>query len=88
MQQDLHILVGIDLQDRVNHAVEVQDLLTEFGCNIKTRVGLHEVQDDFCAGDGLILLEMTGTQQKTEELIGRLNQIESVDAEKMIFGHD
>jgi len=56
-----HVTVlGIRIEDRVKEAGEVQKVLTKFGCSIKTRLGLHEVSNDFCSSSGLILLELTG----------------------------
>ena len=37
-----HIVLGIHITNRLQKAAEVQKLFTEFGCNIKTRLGLHE----------------------------------------------
>jgi hypothetical protein len=42
-----HLILGIHVTDRVQKAGEVQQLFTEYGCNIKTRLGLHEVAQDF-----------------------------------------
>ena len=36
--------------------------LTEYGCNIKLRVGLHETGEDFCSDDGVIMLQACGDQ--------------------------
>ena len=40
---DEHIILGIHITDRLKNAVDVQKVFTEYGCNIKTRVGLHDV---------------------------------------------
>ena len=40
---DPHIILGVHITDRLKNAVDVQKVFTEFGCNIKTRVGLHDV---------------------------------------------
>jgi hypothetical protein len=36
---DGHIILGIHVSDRLKNAVEVQKVFTEYGCNIKTRIG-------------------------------------------------
>ena len=37
-----HLILGVHITNRVKHVPEVQKVLTEFGCSIKTRLGLHE----------------------------------------------
>ncbi len=36
------IILGVQVTNRIKNALEVQEILTKFGCNIKTRLGLHE----------------------------------------------
>jgi hypothetical protein len=83
---DQHIILGVHLTDRVAQATDVQAALTEYGCNIKTRVGLHEVEN-VCSPAGVILLEMYGDPARSEELADKLNAIEGVEVQKMVFGH-
>jgi hypothetical protein len=52
------VLVKID--HRSTEATKVQEILTQFGCSIKVRLGLHEVSKEFCANDGLVILEVDG----------------------------
>lgn len=87
MTKDTHYILGVHLDDRVKRATEVQQLLTDFGCNIKTRIGLHEVTGDFCAGYGLILLEMISNPDKVDELAGKLKKIDGVSVQQMVFAH-
>jgi hypothetical protein len=81
-----HVIVGVYLKNRQKDAPEVQRFLTDYGCYIQERIGLHEVQGEFCAGYGLILLHMFGEQRFTDELVGILNAIQGVEAKKMVFG--
>jgi ACT domain-containing protein len=83
-----HLIVGIHITDRVLHVPKVQDLFTEYGCSIKTRLGLHETSDQSCSPNGLILLEMAGPESPVEELIRKLKAIEGVDVQTMIFEHE
>jgi len=83
-----HVVVGIHVQDRAQHSVGVQQILTEFGCSIKTRIGLHEVSNDFCSPNGVILIEFVGESAKCDEFVTKLGGIEGVDAKTMVFGHD
>lgn len=87
MAQDKHYIVGIHVDDRIKRASDVQQLLTDYGCNIKTRIGLHEVTGQFCAGFGLILLEMIGDPEKVRELVQKLDAIDGVSVQQMVFDH-
>jgi hypothetical protein len=64
---------------------EVQAILTKFGCTIKTRLGLHEVKDDYCARNGLIILELTGTIEEFYKLENELLKIDGLVVKKMVF---
>jgi hypothetical protein len=88
MSEPRHIVFGIHISDRVHHVPRVQDLFTEYGCSIKTRIGLHTVSDDYCSPNGLILLEMAGPEPPVFELLDRLKAIEGVDVQQMVFEHD
>ena len=44
-----YYIIGIRMDNRVNNATNLQDLLTKNGCNIKARLGLHETGDDLCS---------------------------------------
>jgi len=85
---DKHIILGIHVTDRVSKAGQVQQILTEYGCSIKTRVGLHEVTETECSPRGLILLEVCGAEATADEMLGKLSAIEGVDVQKMVFGHN
>lgn len=78
-------ILGVMVTDRVNEAFRVQDVLTKFGCTIKTRLGLHETSDEYCSSNGLILLELTGDQQEFVKLENALLSIEGVQVKKMVF---
>ena len=82
-----HIILGVHITDRIHHVDSVQHLLTEYGCSIRTRLGLHEANKGFCSPNGLLLLEMTDEDAKATELMDKLNAIEGVEAQKMTFDH-
>lgn len=88
MDKSRHIVLGIHITDRAHRAHAVQDLLTEYGCSIKTRIGLHEVSEKFCSPNGLLLLEMAGDEKPVFELIEKLNAVQGVDIQQMVFEHD
>ncbi|MBN2601500.1 MAG: hypothetical protein JXR87_05875 [Candidatus Marinimicrobia bacterium] len=65
---------------RKKEAITVQKILTEWGCLIKTRLGLHEGVLDDCSEIGSIILEMVGENNKHEELVRKLNLLAGVTA--------
>jgi hypothetical protein len=87
MSKAKHIIFGVHLDDRVHEAPDVQRVFTEFGCNIRTRIGLHHVQEEFCSPRGLILLEMYGDEARCHELAATLSAMPGVEVQKMIFDH-
>ena len=88
MDRPRHIVLGVHITDRVHHAHVVQDVLTEYGRCIKTRIGLHEVSDQFCSPNGLVLLEVAGDEKPVFEMIDKLKAVEGVDIQQMIFEHN
>ena len=61
-------ILGIKLFERVSTAADFQKILSEYGCFIKTRIGLHSVSDGICAPNGIILIEFIGNEEKLSEL--------------------
>lgn len=89
-KMDNHVVLGVHITDRLQEAVRVQEALTAFGGYIKTRVGLHEVElqgSDVGSKNGLVLLEMVGPPAKARQLAKRLNAIEGVEVQSMVFKH-
>jgi hypothetical protein len=71
------VLVG----NRKESAVEVQKVLTETGCFIKTRLGLHDGTPEQCTNTGLIILELIGGAQEKKALFDKLKVIPHVNVE-------
>ena len=84
---DDHIILGIHVSDRLKNAVDVQKVFTEYGCNIKTRVGLHDVDADVCSPSGVVLIEFFGSDDEATAMMAKLNAVEGVIVQKMLFGH-
>jgi hypothetical protein len=82
-----HIIMGVHITDRIHHVRSVQEVLTEYGCNIRTRLGLHEADTGFCSPNGLLILEMTDDLAAAQKLTDKLSAIEGVEVQKMVFGH-
>ncbi len=73
-------IILIYLNHRTQAAVQVQKILSAWGCMIKTRLGIHDGVLDECTETGLIFLEVVGDQEKLKELTRKLNLVKGVDA--------
>ena len=79
------IILGIQITDRLTKAPEVQKIFSKYGCNIKTRLGLHEVNENACSSSGLVLLEMFGKEEEILRMEKDLKAIEGIRVQKMVF---
>ncbi len=84
---DDHIILGIHVTDRLKEARDVQAVFTEYGCNIKTRVGLHDVSETSCSPSGVVLIEFFGAAEEAAAMVDKLAAVEGVHVQKMVFGH-
>jgi len=82
-----HIIVAAHITERAIQASLVQSILTEYGRDIKTRIGLHEPTPEGVSPNGVIVLEFVGPQSQCETLIEALNAIIGVEAKSIIFEH-
>jgi hypothetical protein len=78
-------ILGVHLSERVKDATKLQGILTKYGCSIKTRLGLHDVSEDYCSPCGLVILELTGDLKECDKLEKELKQIKGLSMKKMVF---
>ena len=71
-------IFGIRLSDRIKNSTQLQDLLTEYGCIIKTRIGLHDTSCGVCSPYGIILLEVINDEERIEGMINELQKVQGV----------
>lgn len=79
------IIYGVHIDNRVEEIPDVQAIFTAYGCYIKTRIGLHQVEDGMCSPTGLILLEMYGDERMIAEMKSKLTQHPGVTVKEMVF---
>lgn len=82
---DKQIIFGIKISNRLQNVPHLQVILTEYGCNIKTRLGLHDVSETSCSPNGLLVLEMYGETATIEEMEAKLKSVPGIDIQKMVF---
>lgn len=76
-------IIGLMVDQRSDSAVNVQKILTGWGCIIKTRLGLHDGILDTCTQSGLIILEVIGEEAQKLELVRKLNLLKGVVAQQI-----
>ncbi|GKX32046.1 hypothetical protein SH1V18_45260 [Vallitalea longa] len=72
-------ILGFKVSNRLEEVDRVQDVLTEKGNIIDTRLGLHQDSEE-----GIILLELN-EDNGCEELESKLNSIEGIEVKKITF---
>jgi len=82
-----HVLYAVHVTDRLRQVAKVQELLTQYGAHVKTRLGLHEVSQKHSAPNGLLVLEMFGDAKRCRQLYTKLNAIRGVEVKRVVFGH-
>ena len=82
-----HTILGIHITDRVERAGEVQTVLGAYGCHIRTRLGLHDVGEKSCSSNGLILIEVVGSEADSRAITAALRAVKGVQVQKMVFAH-
>ncbi|AKI97550.1 hypothetical protein [Kosmotoga pacifica] len=80
------MVVMVDHRKEV--ATKVQQILTGWGCLIKTRLGLHDGVLDNCSDVGLIILELVGEEKQHQELCRKLNLLDGVKAKYISLSFD
>ena len=78
-----HIL-GIQIANPAEAGERLQDTLTKYGCTIRTRMGLHNDEED--GSEGLIILELMNDPEEITNLKKALSQLENVEMKEMVFG--
>lgn len=70
-------IMAITIKKRTEEAVEVQSVLTEFGCYIQTRLGLHDTSEG-CSNAGIIILQLHCDDEIAGKLRDKLDSLEGV----------
>jgi hypothetical protein len=72
-------IIGIAINDRNNDSMKLQEILTEYGCVIKTRIGIHDMGEYKCLKYGIVLIEVV---DKVNEIYDRLSKFWKVQMMK------
>ncbi|MFA6028696.1 MAG: hypothetical protein WC969_02450 [Elusimicrobiota bacterium] len=83
---DKHVIFGVHVTERTRNAGRIQSVLTKHGCQIRTRLGLHDADESRCSPNGLILLEVVGKPAQVSGLEKGLKSIRGLEVKRMTFG--
>jgi hypothetical protein len=78
-------IIGILVTDRIKEAGRTQETLSRYANVIKSRLGFHEVTEAVCSRTGVIILQLSGSREKIEQLEYELSQIGGLEIQRMIF---
>ncbi len=74
-------VIGITLENRIETSVEFQKLISKFGCEIRTRIGLHPSREDICLNRGIVLLEVNGKAERLIEELSKEQDVQTMEFE-------
>ena len=77
----LLVLVG----KRKESAVKLQQVLTAWGCLIKTRLGLHSGVMENCTETGFLFLELYGSDEDNAELARKVAVIPGIESKLVVL---
>ena len=81
----MNSIVAIKINGREAKASIVQEILTKYGCNIRTRVGFHEVNEDQCSMDGILILQLFGKDTEIQAMLGEIDKLDGVSSKLIEF---
>jgi len=81
----MNSLMAIKVNGRDSKAPHLQEILTKYGCNIITRVGFHETNEDKCSIDGIIILQLCGNESEIKTLFNDINSLDGVTSKFIEF---
>lgn len=68
-------LLIVLLGNRLHTATKFQHIISEFGCIIRTRIGLHHEVSGKCSNQGVIILELIGEKSKQKTLVNEIKAL-------------
>jgi hypothetical protein len=78
-----HTIFGIHISHRTENVPAVQAALTKYGCNIRTRLGIHDADATSCSPSGLVLVDVFGPE--IDEFYKELKDLKGTDLQRMDF---
>jgi hypothetical protein len=70
----------LSVEKRNSCAVRIQEALTTSGCEIRTRLGIHDSSAEACSDKGLIILEILSEENSIKPLLAKFEALDGVKA--------
>lgn len=70
------VIIGIKLENRASDALKLQEILTLYGCEIQTRIGLHPIGEYKCNNFGIILIEVISKVNEIYDTLAKYWEIQ------------
>ncbi len=71
-------IIGIKLENRSSDAIRLQEILTLYGCEIQTRIGLHPIGEYKCNNYGIILIEVISKVNEIYDELSKYWQVQTM----------
>lgn len=78
-------VLGIKIIDRIKEAGLTQGILSRHAGVITTRLGFHEVTDNVCSREAIIILHLSSDPAHSKKLISDLGEIGGIEIREMVF---
>ncbi len=78
------VILGVKIENRFENSECIQRVLTEYGCFVRTRLGLHDIREGVCPKYALILLEIID-REKAVSVEKLLLDIPGIEIQRMEF---
>ena len=80
------LIIGVNVPSFAKNSGEIQKVFSEYGCSIRTRLGLHDVAEGVCSPTGVILVEFVSGENMADEMIAKLMAANpDLEIKKMVF---
>jgi hypothetical protein len=78
-----HTIFGVHISHRTENVPALQATLTKYGCNIRTRLGIHDADATSCSPSGLVLVDVFGAE--VDDFYNELKDLKGVGLQRMDF---
>ncbi|MDR3110192.1 MAG: hypothetical protein LBU65_10985 [Planctomycetaceae bacterium] len=79
------MIIGVKVAEFAKSSNQVQEIFKDNGCSIRTRIGLHDVNEGVCDPKGIILIEFIGDAVEQKEFVAALTAVKGVIVKTMTF---
>lgn len=77
-------ILGLKTENRFKSSECIQKILTDYGCFVRTRLGLHDIGEGICPKYALMILEIPN-DEKAVNIANQLLNIDGIEIQRMQF---